>query len=138
MEQATRLLASMIVLGALAACGKSAGDAQKTGQAAPAPAVVVAKAEQKDVHSSQQFTGRVQAVDDVQLIARVQGFLDKRLFEEGAVVHQGQLLFVIDQRPFQVTVEQRAADLDRAKAAAADAKVQFERGTELLRSARSP
>jgi membrane fusion protein, multidrug efflux system len=134
----TRLLACFIVVGALAACGKSAGNAQKAAQNPPAPAVVVAKAERKDVRASENFTGRVQAVDDVQLIARVQGFLEKRLFDEGTTVKPGDLLFVIDQRPFVVRVEQRTADVARAEAAARDATVQFDRGVELLRTGNIP
>lgn len=131
-------LAILAVPLAMASCGKSTSEQQKTGQGGPAPAVVVVKAEQKDVRPSAQFTGRVQAVDDVQLIARVQGFLEKRLFEEGATVKPGDLLFVIDQRPFTVSVEQRAADVARAEAQAYEAKLQFDRGRDLLRSGNIP
>lgn len=129
--------ASLAMVLALMACdGKSAK--QQGAQNAPPPAVVVAKAESRDMRHAEQFTGRVQAMDEVSLMARVQGFLEKRLFEEGATVKPGQLLFVIDKKPFVAEVEQRQAAKARAEADARNAEVQLVRGRELLRTNNIP
>ncbi len=108
------------------------------GGAPPRPAVTVAKAEMRDIRPARKFNGRVVAVDEVDLMARVTGFLAQRLFEEGQVVKTGSLLFVIDPAPFDAVVQQRAADVARAEAEAQNAKVQFERGRELLKTGNIP
>jgi membrane fusion protein, multidrug efflux system len=77
------------------------------------------------------FNGRVVAVDEVQLRARVTGFLEQRLFEEGADVDAGDLLFVIEKAPYQAVVEQRRA---RAEANRANTAVQLQRGEELVKN----
>ena len=63
--------------------------------------------------------------DKVALRARVEGFLEKRLFTEGGFVKEGQLLFQIDKAPFQAEVEQREADLAAAQAVLKNAEVQL-------------
>ena len=128
---ATAMAAAILV----AACGDRDG---KQAAKAPPPAVVVARAEPREVRSTDQFNGRVEAMDEVELIARVQGFLEKRLFQEGAQVRPGELLFVIDKRPFEADVEQRQAELARAQAAAYEAQLQLNRGRQLLRTENIP
>lgn len=120
----------------LTACGE--GGQQQTQQKPPPPGVIVAKAQRRDVHPSEQFTGRAEAKDQVDLLARVEGFLEKRNFEEGQNVKSGDLLFRLEQAPFQATVEQREADLARAQAEEHNAQVQFERAKELLRTKNIP
>ncbi len=130
------MAAAMAAAVFLAACGDKGGSKQAA--QAPPPAVVVTKAEPRPVRSSDQFNGRVEAMDEVELMARVQGFLEKRLFQEGALVQPGELLFVIDKRPFEADVEQRQAELARAQAAAYEAQLQLNRGRQLLRTENIP
>jgi membrane fusion protein (multidrug efflux system) len=99
---------------------------------APPPAVTVVVVERKDVTSTQEFVGRVQAVDKVDLRARVSGFLEKRLFQEGESVRAGDLLFVIQSDEFRATVDQRKADLARAEAAKENAQAQLRRAEVLV------
>jgi membrane fusion protein (multidrug efflux system) len=82
--------------------------------------------------SQRDFLGRVHASDKVDLRARVEGFLEKRLFTEGGFVKEGELLFQIDKAPFQAEVEQREADLAAAEAVLKNAEVQLARAEELV------
>jgi membrane fusion protein, multidrug efflux system len=84
------------------------------------------------------FNGRVVAVDEVQLRARVTGLLEQRLFEEGADVDVGDLLFVIEKAPYQAVVEQRRAELASAEAIRIDTAVQLQRGEELVKNNNIP
>lgn len=101
-------------------------------QAQPTPAVLVQPAELKEMTAQRDFLGRVQALDKVELRARVDGFLEKRAFQEGGVVKEGQVLFQIDKAPFQADVEQRQADLAAASAVLKNAEVQLSRAEELV------
>jgi RND family efflux transporter MFP subunit len=77
------------------------------------------------------FTGNTAATASVELRARVSGYLHRIDFEDGALVQQGDLLFVIEQAPFQATLQSRKADLERAQAALQLAQVQFRRNQSL-------
>jgi multidrug efflux pump subunit AcrA (membrane-fusion protein) len=77
----------------------------------PAPQVTVAKVECKPVIESDEFTGRLEAVDHVEIRPRVSGQLDSVQFQEGAIVQKGELLFTIDPRPFQAEVDRLKAEL---------------------------
>ena len=101
-------------------------------QDGPAPGVVVTPVASKPIRPAVTFTGRVEAVDYVELRARVDGFLDKRSFQEGAEVQQGDRLFVIEQAPYQADLARAQAQVARAEAALKDARQQLERGKELL------
>lgn len=113
---------------AVAGCG---GENQAKAPAPPPPAVVVAPVSLQDLNSEQSFTGRVEAIDKVQIRARVQGFLKARLFDEGADVKSGAVLFEIDPEPFQVAVQQAEANVASAKAALTLAQQTLERTEEL-------
>lgn len=133
----TRYRGAVVLLAlAVASCGRD--DAKQSQQQTPAPGVMVTKAERRDVRPTEQFTGRAEAKDHVDLIARVQGFLEQRYFTEGEEVKAGKLLFRLEQPPFIATVEQREADLARAQAEERNARVQLERARQLLRSANIP
>lgn len=108
------------------------GPAHAQAPAAPPPAVLVQPAEMKEMTAQRDFLGRVQAADKVGLRARVEGFLEKRLFTEGGFVKEGDLLFQIDKAPFQAEVEQREADLAAAQAVLKNAEVQLSRAEELI------
>ena len=108
----------------LSACGEAD---QTPAAAPPPPAVSVVEVEPQDVTPSSQFVGRVVSIDQVDLRARVQGFLEQRLFTEGQKVEKGDLLYVIEQPPFQAQVDEAAADVGRAEASVAETKATLER-----------
>ncbi len=120
-----------VILGLqLAGCGSPSPQAQQ--QAAPPPAVIVQAAHMQDLTEERSFTGRIEAIDKVQLRARVQGFLKQRLFEEGAEVEKGQLLYEIEPDTFQNAVLQAEASLASAQAALTLAQQTYDRTKELV------
>src|SRR6516225_10801454 len=102
--------------------------------AAPPPAVSVTPAVSRQVTETGDFIGRVTAIDKVDIVARVPGFIEERKFVEGQLVKKGDLLFRIEQATYTAAVEQQRANLARAKATEANAKIQLERGKELVRN----
>ena len=104
-------------------------------QSAPsdAPSVIVASAEQRDVTPSFFYVGRVEAVETVALVARVEGFLERRDFREGGYVEKDDLLFLIEQAPYRIAVEQREADLAGARATLSNAEEDFARKETLVK-----
>jgi RND family efflux transporter MFP subunit len=84
--------------------------------AAAAPQVSVAAALERDVTEWDEFTGRLEAVESVEIRPRVTGYIDSVNFSEGSVVHKGDLLFVIDQRPYRAELTRTQAELARAVA----------------------
>jgi membrane fusion protein, multidrug efflux system len=104
-------------------------------QSSGAPlAVMVQPAEKRALAAQREFIGRAQALDKVDLRARVQGFLGPRKFKDGDIVKKDQLLFVIEPEPYQATVEKHEGQRVAAAAAVANAEVQFKRAQELARS----
>lgn len=89
-----------VLMPGLAACGQEEKDAPAGNVAAPPPAVGVVEVTSRAIAPEASFTGRIEAVDKVDLRARVEGFLDKRTFTEGAEVKAGDLLFVIEKAPY--------------------------------------
>jgi len=124
-------IAACAVLLLLVAC-----DQQQAQEAAPPPppAVGVTPVVQKDVTTSIEFVGRVQATAKVDLRARVTGFLEQRLFEEGREVNQGDLLFVIEKAPYEAAVSQASADVAKAKASLAEAQATLGRVQTAVKS----
>lgn len=117
----------------------SCDESQEQASAPPSPpAVSVVAVEKKDVTQATEFVGRVVATDKVELRARIQGFLQKRLFTEGQDVTPGDLLFVIEPEPFQAAVAQAEADLASAQADAENAKLQLGRAEELVKKGNIP
>ncbi|MGD9803612.1 MAG: efflux RND transporter periplasmic adaptor subunit [Hyphomicrobiaceae bacterium] len=123
-------LAFMASLAALlpAACGDSAPKQQ---QAAPPPSVVVEPVTLHDLAEERTFTGRIEAIDKVQIRARVQGYLKARNFEEGAEVKKDELLFEIEPEPFELAVNQAEANLASAEAGQTLAEQTYQRSLEL-------
>jgi membrane fusion protein (multidrug efflux system) len=125
-----RTLAAALLVLSVAACD----DGQQAGTgAAPAPSVVVTAVVRKDVTPSRSFVGRVEAIESVELRARVDGFLEQRAFTEGRDVVAGDLLFVIEQAPYQAEVERRMADLVSAEATLKNAKLSADRARKLVK-----
>jgi membrane fusion protein, multidrug efflux system len=102
--------------------------------APPAPPVTVARPLQKTITEWDEYTGRFTALESVEVRARVSGFIDSVHFNEGQIVKQGDLLFVIDPRPYRLAVEQAKADVERAQAKLEIASLDVQRGTPLARS----
>jgi membrane fusion protein, multidrug efflux system len=121
----------------LAACEQETGTSA-TAATAPPPAVTVISVQPTEVTPGFGFNGRVVAIDQVQLRARVTGFLEQRRFEEGADVDVGELLFVIEKARYQAMVEQRQAELASAQANRANTEVQLRRGEELVKNGNIP
>lgn len=102
--------------------------------APPPPTVTVAQPVLKRITEWDEYTGRFVAKQRVEIRARVSGYLDSVHFAEGQLVDAGQLLFVIDQRPFIAQVERARADLARARTQSKLAQLEFERGQRLEKS----
>jgi membrane fusion protein (multidrug efflux system) len=116
----------------LAGCNGSDKAAAPPG--APPPGVGVITVKQGDVTVGASFVGRVVAVNAVDLVARVEGFLEARQFTEGQDVKTGDLLFQIEQDVYQAQVDQAAANLASAQATANNAKIQADRAQSLVRT----
>lgn len=97
------------------------------------PSVIVAPAAVRDVTPQTEYVGRVEAVDTVDLRARVEGFLEKRSFREGIEVEKGALLFVIEKAPYKIVVQERQADLASAEATRKNAQADFKRKSSLVK-----
>jgi RND family efflux transporter MFP subunit len=98
----------------------------------PPPQVTVAKPVTKTVTDHDEFVGRFVAVEAVEIRARVSGYLDAIHFTDGQYVKQGDLLFTIDRRPFQVALDQAKANLAQAKANLTYTTADLERGRDLV------
>jgi membrane fusion protein (multidrug efflux system) len=110
----------------------------KAQQAAPPPAVLVQPAELRSMTKQTEFVGRAEALEKVDLRARVQGFLGPRLFKDGDEVKEGQMVFTIEKEPFDAAVDQRKAQLAAAQATLANADQQLWRATELVQKNNVP
>ena len=108
--------------------------AAQDGSAPPAPPVTVARPIVKQIQELDDFIGRFEAVDQVDVRARVSGYLDHVHFVDGATVREGDLLFTIDPRPYQAALQQTQATLDAAKAQLDFTTADLERGEELRQS----
>jgi membrane fusion protein, multidrug efflux system len=115
----------------------SSGAAGQTRPGA-APAVGVIRAERQQITQSDEFISRVQAVSRVALVARVTGFLEKRLFVEGAEVRKGDLLYQLEQPPFRALVDAGKATVDQLEAQHRNAAQTLERAEQLLRTQAGP
>ncbi|ACV33526.1 efflux RND transporter periplasmic adaptor subunit [Accumulibacter sp.] len=114
-------------LAALAACGR------EPAKPAPPPLeVTTLTIEVRDVPVSAEYVAQTQSSQAVNIQARVSGFLDKRVYTEGAVVKAGQLLFQIDPKPFQVQVDGAAAALQRNQASLQVATANLKRTKPLV------
>jgi RND family efflux transporter MFP subunit len=100
----------------------------------PATNVTVAKAIEKEVVNYQEYTGNTAAVSSVDIRARVSGYLNKVSFSEGAIVKAGDLLFVIDPRPYQAAFDQAQANVEQAKAQLALATSNYQRSEKLFQT----
>src|SRR5215467_8220247 len=128
MRGARILAPALLIAATIAGCG----EAQKQG-GPPPPAVTVAEPTKRTVFDYDEYVGRFTAINSVEVRARVSGYLDKLHFKDGQVVKQGDLLFTIDKRPFQNTLDQARANLVQAQSNVAFTESDYTRGQQLVR-----
>ncbi|MBR0902241.1 efflux RND transporter periplasmic adaptor subunit [Bradyrhizobium liaoningense] len=116
---------------ALAGCGERA---QSQAAAPLPPSVTVAQPVKRTVTDWDEFTGRFDAIEEVQVRARVGGFVNSVEFKDGAIVRAGDLLYIIDPRPFEAVVSQAQGQLDDARAKAELARRELDRGLNLVQT----
>ena len=121
-------LAPALALLLLAGCG----DKPSQPAAAAPPPVTVAQPVKRTVTDWDEFTGRFEAMEEVQVRARVGGFVNSVEFRDGAIVHAGDLLYTIDSRPFEAAALQAEGQLSDARAKAELAKRELDRALTLV------
>lgn len=104
---------------------------KKEKDSAPAPSVLVSEAKKQELADQTEFVGRVEALEKVDLRARVTGFLREQKFDAGADVKEGDVLYVIEREPFEAALAQRKAQLASAEATQENAKLTLGRYKEL-------
>src|SRR5579862_3942382 len=131
------LLISLVTVAAVSAtaltlsgCGRN--EAAEAHAAPPAPQVSVAAAIARKITEFDEFTGRFEAVERVEVRPRVSGYIASVNFKEGSEVRKGEVLFVIDPRPYQAERDKAAAGLAQARSQQVLARTERERGTRLL------
>src|SRR6202165_1147021 len=122
------------LLAVLAVALSGCGDKPPQPAAAAAPPVTVAQPTKRTVTDWDEFTGRFEAVEEVQVRARVGGFLTNVEFKDGDMVHTGALLYLIDSRPFEAVAKQADGQLADARAKAELAKRDLDRGLSLVQT----
>jgi len=125
-------IAAVCALTSTISCGAALG------QNAPPPAVSVTPVASRQITETTDYIGRITAIDKVDIVTRVPGFIEERNFTEGQQVKKGDLLFRIEQATYKAAVEQARATLAKAKATEVNAKLQLERGKELVRNSNIP
>jgi multidrug efflux system membrane fusion protein len=121
-----------LITAAAVLAGCATGEAENAPAAPPAPQVSAAKVAVYELRDWADFTGRLEAVDSVEVRARVGGYVDAVYFTEGSRVAQGDLLFRIDARPFKAEVDRLVAELERSSAQLTLARTYHERAERLL------
>jgi RND family efflux transporter MFP subunit len=126
-----------VVTGALSLAGLSlaaltVGRGKEPPAAPPAQVVTVAQVPEREITEWDEFTGRLEAVDQVEIRPRVSGYIKRVAFAEGKEVKKGEVLFEIDPRPYQADLDRAEAQLDQARSAASLAKSEVQRAGKLV------
>lgn len=130
-QAAAGLALSVIAALVLSACGNPA--AQEVGKApAGGPPITAATVLEKSIAETQEFSGRLEAIERVEIRPRVAGFITSVNFKSGAEVKKGEVLFVIDPRPYQAEASRAEAAALSARAKADLAKLEFARAEKLV------
>lgn len=129
--QRTRMGLLAIALATMIGCGNNDEPGAKQGQP---PGVKVALPLSQEVTEWDEYTGRIEAVNSVDVRARVSGYLEKVNFKAGDKVHKGDLLFLIDPKPFTAQLNYAVAELERAKSRHELAKNDLARAERLFRA----
>jgi multidrug efflux system membrane fusion protein len=123
-----------LILTALFCLSAAVGCGEKKRAAPPAPPKVkTARPVQKTVTDYIEAPGNLQSHGEVDLVARVEGYLQSIDFEDGAIVKKGQLLFVIEREPYEATLQQQEANAAQQKATLIRAKEEYERQLRLIK-----
>ncbi len=120
----------LLMASALSACGEK----PQQPAAAAAPPVTVAQPVKRTVTDWDEFTGRFEAIEEVQVRPRVGGYVTNVEFRDGDMVHAGDLLYLIDSRPFEAVAAQADGQLSDARAKAELAKRELDRGLNLVQT----
>jgi RND family efflux transporter MFP subunit len=128
----------MVLVVVAIALGVCLSTADAIAQTAPPPPVTVSNPLQREIVEWDEFTGQFAAVDYVELRARVSGYLTEIHFTDGEIVKKGDLLFVIDPRPFEIARDSAQAQIAQAQARLDLANAQLQRTSELRRSDFAP
>lgn len=126
--------ASFGLVALLAACAPAEPGPPQSAPSTPPPPVGIVQAARHPVTSSYEFMGRVEATDRVDLVARLNAFLEKQFFTEGTEVRKGDLLYLIEQPPYQADLAAKQAAVAQAQAQLTNADTQLQRAQELLKS----
>jgi multidrug efflux system membrane fusion protein len=132
MRTSSRLILIPLLLTAHTSLLTACGDSQQKA-APPPPTVTVARPVQRNIIDHDEYVGRFVAVDAVEVRARVSGYLESVHFSDGQLVKQGDLLFSIDKRPFQNTLDQARANLELARSNQVYTEADFARGKQLVK-----
>jgi multidrug efflux system membrane fusion protein len=122
----------LVLIGALGLTTSLAGCGAKQADPPPPPAVTVAPVLARDINEWDEFTGRLQAVDQVEIRPRVSGYIKRVTFPEGKEVRKGEVLFEIDPRPYQADLARAEAQLEQARTASELAAREVERAQRLV------
>ena len=125
------VLAAAALALTLAACDQAPS---QSGAAPPPPPVTVAKPVVKEIVEHDEFTGRFEAIESVEIRARVNGYLDSVHFRDGAIVNRDDLLFVIDPRPYKAALDQAEAQIRSITTRLEFAKLEFDRAERLFKT----
>jgi RND family efflux transporter MFP subunit len=123
---------SLLTFGALAPILLLPGCAGKPADPPPAPPVTVAAVPDRDINEWDEFTGRFEAVDQVEIRPRVAGYIKRVAFAEGKEVKKGDILFEIDARPYEAELARTQAELERARSGADLAARDVQRAKRLV------
>ncbi|MFL6676229.1 MAG: efflux RND transporter periplasmic adaptor subunit, partial [Massilia sp.] len=126
------LAAAGLAAATLAGCSDATGKAAPAAAAAGGPPVSAATVVEKAIAETQEFSGRLEAIDVVQIRPRVSGFITAVNFKPGAEVKKGDVLFEIDPRPFQAEADRAEAAANAARAKADLARLELARAEKLL------
>jgi membrane fusion protein, multidrug efflux system len=124
-------IAVVVMATVIAACSNSEAEAPSP----PLPEVDAAEVVTKSVRQWDEFTGRITAIGAVDIRTRVSGYIDRIAFKEGDMVNAGDLLFVVDPRPYRAAHDSAVAQLERARASAQLAEAQYKRAESLIKGA---
>jgi RND family efflux transporter MFP subunit len=130
LRRASLPLAAALLAVLTAGCDQ--GQPQASQQVAPPPTVSVSQPVQREIVEWDEYTGRFDATQTVEMRARVSGYLNEVRFKDGQEVRQGDLLFVVDPRPFERALEQSRAELFAANTKVENANLDVARGQQLI------
>ncbi len=123
---------SIRLLGVTLLMVTAGGSAQTQSTSAAPPAVGIVEAAKRPITESSEFLGRIEAINRVNLVARVTAFLERRLFEEGAEISKGDELYRLERGPFESDLASKQAQVSQLEATLENAKLTTERARTLL------